>query len=67
MSAAHEEVLYSDISEKTLHVGDVITLCVQREGKMYCIGSEGFVERPSTVACGHEVDAQTWQQAERRR
>ena len=44
MSAAHEEVLYSDISEKTLHVGDVITLCVQREGKIFCVGSEGFVE-----------------------
>ena len=44
MPAAHEEVLYSDISEKTLHVGDVITLCVQREGKIFCVGSEGFVE-----------------------
>ena len=57
MSARHEEVLYSDISEKTLHVGDVITLCVQREGKIFCVGSEGYVDYLKCVCEGlsHQI------------
>ena len=27
-----------------LQVGDTIALCLQREGKFFCVGSEGFVD-----------------------
>ena len=40
----HDEMLLSARNGAQLHVGDRIALCVQRRGKMYCMGSEGFVE-----------------------
>ena len=48
-----DEMLLSARNGQQLHIGDRIALCVQRHGKMYCVGSEGFVE----VNCNlREVD-----------
>lgn len=40
----YSEMLLSSRNGQQLHIGDRIALCVQRNGKMYAVGSEGFIE-----------------------
>ena len=41
---ADAEEIFGEKTDRHLQVGDTIALCIQKEGKFYCVASEGFVE-----------------------